>query len=80
MIFYLLHSGQTTQELTDHNIIGEVSFKSFHLGISWGVLQKLINSNNKTTLSKLSIVDSTGKVWEISSFLDYLKDYHFIQY
>jgi len=80
MIFYLLNQGQTEDSISDNNILGEISFKLFHAGIAWNVLSKLITHGKKDTLEKLIIKDSSGKIWEIESFLSYLKDYHILNY
>lgn len=80
MIFYLINKGSRPLDITDHNILGEISFEQFHVGIAWGVLRKLVDNNNTAVLEKLDIVDSTGAHWEISTFLSFLSRYKFIHY
>lgn len=80
MIFYLLNPQQTDDQISDNNILGEISFKSFHTGIAWNVLHNLITRGKKAVLERLIIRDSSGKIWEIGSFLSYLKDYHILKY
>lgn len=79
MVFYLITAGQTNETITDHNILGEVSFNQFHVGIAWAVLRKLVDSTG-IALEKLDIVDSTGKHWKIDSFLSFIEQYTFIHY
>lgn len=80
MIYYLIIPGQTEQDLTDHNIIGEVSGKTFHTGVAYSVLSKLIKNNNISILDKLIIKDSSNKIWNLDSFFKKIESYHIITY
>ena len=80
MIYYLIPSGMEPHEVSDNNIIGELSFNSFHTGIAWNVLTKLINGKKEKALKTISIIDSKNNKWEVDKFLIMLKDYHILKY
>lgn len=80
MTFYLLLPGQSEADITDHNIIGELSFKSFHVGTAWNVLKKFIDQGNETVLNKLTIKDSSNKIWTVEALLSKLSSYHIVKY
>ena len=79
MIFYLINKGNKG-DITDHNILGEISFNQFHVGIAWGVLKKLVDGNKQSVLEKLDIIDSNGIYWNIDDFLNFLEKYQLIHY
>lgn len=80
MTFYLITPGQSGDTITDHNILGEISFKTFHAGIAWEVLNRLVDSQNETALKKMKIVDSSNKHWEIETFLTFLSTFRIVRY
>jgi len=80
MTFYLIKPSQTSSEITDHNILGEVSFKSFHTGIAWNILNRLVNENKIETLKTFIIKDSSNKSYTIEEFLKKIGTLHIVKY
>lgn len=79
MTYYILIGNN--EDVSDHNILGEVSFKNFHAGIGFNVLKKIINNNNsKILLSAVKIKDSKSKIWTVEDFLDEVSKYNIITY
>lgn len=80
MTFYLITPGQSGDTVTDHNILGEVSMKSFHTGYAWNVLNRLIKNDKKTILESIIIKDSSNKSWTIEKFLTEISKYNLVTY
>lgn len=79
MIYYLTFKNSKA-EISDNNIIGEVSFKNFHTGIAWIVLNKLIDENKINVLHNIEIRNSLNQKLSIEEFLDIIKNYNIIRY
>lgn len=80
MTFYLITPGQTGDTVTDHNILGEVSIKTFHAGYAWNVLNKLIKNDKSVLIESLIIKDSSNKIWTVEQFLNEISKYKLVTY
>lgn len=80
MTYYLVTPGQTSDEITDHNILGEVQFKLFHAGVAWSTLNKLIEADKIKILNTLIIKDSNNNTHTIEGFLEKIEKLHIVKY
>jgi hypothetical protein len=79
MTYYILIGD--SEDVSDHNILGEVSFKNFHAGIGFNVLKKIINNPNAgILLDAVKIKDSNSNIWPVENFLDEISKYNIIVY
>ena len=70
--FFILLPGETEKDtINDRNLLGEIVFKKFRRGDGYKILEYIIEQMPES-LEKITIVDSTGKVWSPEDFLDYL--------
>lgn len=74
MIYYILLKGDSEFELTDANILGEVSFNKFYRHDGYFVLTNIV-SNYPEIAETIQIKDQTGKSYSIDEFLSVVEQY-----
>lgn len=74
MIYYIMLPSDNQFELTDANILGEVSFNKFKRNDGFTVLNNIVEKHPKV-LPTVKILDQSGKKYTIEEFLNIVEQY-----
>ena len=68
--FYLV----STKNDKSYIEIGVISFDNFWTGPGWNMVNSMLAENNEKTLNTIKILNEQHKQYEISEFIDYIKN------
>lgn len=74
MIYYIMLPNDNQFELTDANVLGEISFNKFNRNDGFTVLNNIVEKHPEV-LPTVKILDQTGKHYTIEEFLNIVEQY-----
>jgi len=74
MIYYIMLPNDNEFELTDSNILGEISFGKFKRNDGFTVLTNIVDKHPEL-LTTVKILDQTGKKYTIDEFLSVVEQH-----